>query len=140
MLKCSKCDSFFSGEKELKSHSTCHAGDEGSECFQCGVCSSSFEDRDRLETHMSVHSAPKSHECPECQESFHRLEDLKNHMLNHARPDENRTLNGSAQDKNRTLDHSEPNVTFECSRCDATFKKRSSLRTHIIICHAKRLL
>ena len=77
IVKCSKCDKYFSTQSSFDKHSYSH-GELKCNCELCGKC---FPFQSRLDQHMMVHINKKL-ACPKksCDKEFKSIWDLNHHM------------------------------------------------------------
>ena len=82
IVKCPKCEKYFSTQSSLDRHSYSH----GELNFSCEVCGKCFAFQSRLDQHMTVHISNKL-ACPKkkCDKQFKNIWDLNRHMNCHSK-------------------------------------------------------
>ena len=82
IVKCTKCDKYFSTQSSLDKHSYTH----GELKFNCELCGKCFPFESRLDQHMVVHTNNKL-SCPKksCDKQFKSIGDLNRHMKSHTK-------------------------------------------------------
>ncbi|XP_037525171.1 zinc finger protein 502 isoform X2 [Rhipicephalus sanguineus] len=103
---CSVCSQSFSGNKDLEMHKhIVHAEERPFKCSECGQC---FKISKNLSRHKKSHSEVFiTHACLTCQKMFLNRKELECHLRRHTseRP-------------------------FQCSHCNQSFTRLSSVRKH----------
>ena len=82
IVKCTKCDKYFSTQSSLDKHSYTH----GELKFNCELCGKYFPFQSRLDQHMLVHIHNKS-SCPKksCDKQFKSIGDLNRHINSYSK-------------------------------------------------------
>ena len=82
VVKCPKCDKYFSTQSSLDKHSYSH----GELKYNCELCGKCFPFQSRLDQHMMVHINNKL-SCPKksCDRKFKSIWDLNQHMNSHTK-------------------------------------------------------
>ena len=82
IVKCTKCDKYFSTQSSLDKHSYSH----GELKFNCELCGNCFPFQSRLDQHMTVHINNKiSCSKKRCDKQFKSIWDLNRHMNSHSK-------------------------------------------------------
>ena len=111
---CDICEKTFTQHSHLLSHMTIHSD---SRDHHCRFCDKRFRRRgDRLSHEKEAHYLGRAYECTHegCDKVFYKLHNLKKHLLTHT---------GERR--------------FKCDVCDAAFKQKAHLKTHLYKIHER---
>ena len=125
IVKCTKCDKYFSTQSSLDKHSYTH----GELKFNCELCGKCFPFESRLDQYMLVHINNKL-SCPKksCDKQFKSIGDLNRHMKSHTKTKVSWYHCDHCDYKNKDKHNTEPtaqknkvdmNVTNVAKKCDS---------------------
>lgn len=100
--------------------------------FRCEKCGKSFRSAGNLKIHLRVHSEKKKFKCGVCRKKFKMEKNLRIHMEKHVDEEGQCTFCGH---RLRVLPVPTPNASFQCPRCDQSFKSFPELVAHIKSAH-----
>ena len=121
IVKCTKCDKYFSTQSSLDKHSYTH----GELKFNCELCGKCFPFQSRLNQHMLVHINNKL-SCPKksCDKQFKSIGDLNRHINSYSKGGWYHCdhCDYKNKDKHNTDSHirthsTEDEYRYECDKC-----------------------
>lgn len=107
---CQYCEKLFRSRKHVVDHERVHTGERP---FSCNQCSLSFSRRAILWRHKKTHLGYRPYSCTFCPKSF-----LMNFQLNQ-----------------HIAEKHMPKDTYDCHRCDKTYRTMLALRKHEQMVH-----
>ena len=121
IVKCTKCDKYFSTQSSLDKHSYSHSELK----FNCEICGKCFPFQSRLDQHMMVHISNKlSCTKKKCDKQFKSIWDLNRHMNSHSKGGWYHCdhCDYKNKDKQNTDSHmrthsTEEDYCYECDKC-----------------------
>ena len=104
LIKCTKCEKYYSSEPNMKRHlKSAHIGLK----FQCGTCTKQFDQKCNLDRHVkSIHERIRQN-CDKCEKSFSDSSSLKKHK-----------------------DSIHENIKFQCIKCEEYFPTYYQMKRH----------
>uniref|UniRef100_A0A336MUZ6 CSON007143 protein n=1 Tax=Culicoides sonorensis TaxID=179676 RepID=A0A336MUZ6_CULSO len=139
---CPICDQRFAQQNQLNVHVKIHATKK---LHNCTICQKSFAQLSGLHQHMSMHSdTPKFH-CELCQLSFKYASSFYNHRKSHTSPIEYSCdvckricpSRFSLYAHKKAHHNTNRNQKFDCSECGKVFKRKDTLKQHILNKHTQ---
>ena len=135
IVKCPKCERYFSTQSSLDRHSYSH----GELKFSCDVCGKGFAFQSRLDQHMTVHISNKL-SCPKkkCDKQFKNIWDLNRHMKCHTKGGWHYCdfCDYKNKDKRNTDSHMRIHSTddddkpYECEKCGKRMRFSTQFKRH----------
>ena len=135
IVKCPKCERYFSTQSSLDHHSYSH----GELKFSCDVCGKGFAFQSRLDQHMTSHISNKL-SCPKkkCDKQFKNIWDLNRHMRCHTKGGWHYCdfCDYKNKDKRNTDSHMRIHSTddedkpYECEKCGKRMRFSMQFRRH----------
>ncbi|XP_055592131.1 zinc finger protein 791-like [Uranotaenia lowii] len=102
-----------------------------------GICKICNTKQLNMKQHMTVHSGERKHVCPYCQKAFAQMGNFKCHLNIHTgyKPyqcsDCDKAFGDPTALKLHKINHDPDSTKFVCEICEASFKYRHSLQSHI---------
>ena len=135
IVKCPKCERYFSTQSSLDHHSYSH----GELKFSCDVCGKGFAFQSRLDQHTTVHISNKL-SCPKkkCDKQFKNIWDLNRHMKCHTKGGWHYCdfCDYKNKDKRNTDSHMRIHSTddddkpYECEKCGKRMRFSTQFKRH----------
>lgn len=137
--RCKECHNSFGTKSSLTLHMHTH---NGVKSFTCKICGSTYAKQSTLRTHMRSHvrgANGQEHVCSVCNKTFAHSQNLRMHMNRHtgSRPYKCKDVKCDAAfadagtlRRHRITVHSN-NTPYKCKQCDAKFKRKDYLETHL---------
>ncbi|KAJ2746422.1 hypothetical protein GGI20_001340 [Coemansia sp. BCRC 34301] len=139
--QCTQCGKGFNLNQHLKRHLETHLVDKPHACTVDG-CTEAFAKRSQLHLHLCKHTGENPYACdmPGCSSSFKYPSQLKRHKRTHcedtryvcgAEGCDARFAKWSELQTHKREGHAKPE-SYACHLCDATFKRRHALTSHLL--------
>ncbi|XP_062542371.1 uncharacterized protein LOC134210337 [Armigeres subalbatus] len=120
--------------------------------FQCNVCQKSFEDYARLRSHKRIVHKARKHKCPQCERTYPYRKAMLIHMESHKSKDGPaeefecgechkiystfKALHCHVANKHiKKKAYENPNLSFDCSKCDRSFPTITQMKSHDRMVH-----
>ena len=134
IVKCTKCDKYFSTQSSLDKHSYTH----GELKFNCELCGKCFPFESRLDQHMLVHINNKL-SClkKSCDKQFKSIGDPNHHMKSHTKGGwyycnhcDYKNKDKHNTDSHMRIHSTEEESHYECDKCGKKMCFSTQLKRH----------
>lgn len=136
---CQICQQRFAQQNQLNVHQKIHSTKK---LHTCQVCQKSFAQLSGLNQHMAMHSDTPKYFCSICQLTFKYASSFYNHRKSHVSPTEYKCSECNRQCPSRfslyvhrKTHHATTTQKFDCSECGKVFKRKDTLKYHILNKH-----
>ena len=124
-FKCSKCPSYYSRHRDLKSHvSIEHEGKNPLVNVECSKCSKTYSSQRHLEQHMA-----RVHEPKKCSKSVEKF------LGKRVECEICKKFVSSTNLKHHIRSVHEGYKPFQCPKCPVTFSRKGKFKIHVDVVH-----
>ncbi|XP_047626804.1 zinc finger protein 64 isoform X7 [Phacochoerus africanus] len=129
-FKCPHCDFLGDSKATLRKHSRVHQSEHPEKCSECSYSCSS---KAALRIHERIHCTDRPFKCNYCSFDTKQPSNLSKHMKKfHGDMVKTEALErkDAGRQSSRQVAKLDAKKTFHCDRCDASFMREDSLRSH----------
>ncbi|XP_063697586.1 zinc finger protein 845-like [Culicoides brevitarsis] len=139
---CPICNQTFAQLNQLNAHKKIHSTKK---LHTCNICQKSFAQLAGLSQHLAMHSETPKYLCTICNLSFKYASSFYNHRKSHVSPSAHKCEECGRECPSRfslyvhRKTHHSPMQQFDCSDCGKVFKRKKTLKYHILNKHTNRV-